>query len=188
MSYSTPHRTRPATGAVSYPLDIDASAEREGLAAERLCMLLGVEPQRSALQVLRDAATAAIARGLPEPVLTRYPLKASLRRWLSICDDYRAGRAPRTSSASYESPAERRARLERRLAKLSRALTIPAAAPAVDLERASAISGLSTRRLQFLIQAGRIPARRERRGKYGESWGYVVEPAHVREYAVGRYA
>jgi len=164
---------------------IDASAEREALAIERLAELLGTSVPQTRLQQVRGAAIAATALGLPEVQKPTYARHASYRAHAKITDANRTLLCfgPRCKYPRENTDAARIAKFRRRLEKLRELNTIPAS-KWIGISAAAKLSALGERTLQRACLSGTVAAHRDytptKTNGVGDRGRYLIQVRDVR--------
>jgi hypothetical protein len=97
-----------------FTAQIDAAAEREAEAIERLAELTGEAVPRTKLQTLCFQAAEAAERGLPKPQVYKYSRVLAAERWIKICEVFAAGGVVMTIDARFDTRENRQARRARR--------------------------------------------------------------------------
>ena len=145
-----------------FTYDIDAVAEREGEAVERLAELLGDDPPQTRRQVAIGQASAAQALGIEPERLPRYCRQAAVMAHLRMLDAFKQ-RKPHRIKFYWENANDRNRQAQRRLERANRLLTIRFASGDIFLSipQAAKVSGMSERRISFWCQQGMVRAERE---------------------------
>lgn len=162
---------------MSFTSNIDAAAEREGLAIEAMADYLDIPVPQSHLQIALGHARAAAAIGLPtRPKVPGY-------RWTESCKVHRwiQKRAPwgyfvwgpPASKRIPEGDAERIRQAEKRVRRLSLLLQLKflPSRESLSLPMASTLSGIGLRTLERAVSTGRLESYRvggQRRVRAGD--------------------
>lgn len=152
---------------------VDAAAEREAAAIERLAELTGDAPQPTRLQIALSLASEAAERGLAAPKRHPYAWQRSCEAHAKIATaplSYLVWGPPASKRIPSENNVLRRAARQIRRSQLLDQLRNVPKSRWLGLVEAARLSGLGQRTLQRACEMGKLPARRV---KIGQGRWYV---------------